>query len=121
MNMKPILAAIGIVLLTTPVLRFLRLDRSLADPANGDPAAFIVSIPAGFMQGFVGLMILGVLCDGGAGYKPLWLLSTMALIGIFWTAAYPSGWLLGIPLILYSAEKLLRMKSRSRSKAKEAD
>lgn len=73
--MKPILAAIGIVLLATPVLRFLRLERSLADaPATGEPAALIVSIPAGFMQGFVGLMILGFLCDGGAGYKPLWLL-----------------------------------------------
>lgn len=54
------------------------------------------------MIGCLGLMILGFLVDGGTGYKRPFVLIGMLAVGILWVAVYPSGWMLGLPLILYS-------------------
>ena len=116
--MKPFLAVIGIALLVVPVLRFLAFHERAAEVESKEHAVgLLVSIPGGLMQGFAGLMLLGFLCDGGSGYKPIWLLAAMALVGITWSLVYPSGWMLGIPLIIYSGEKLLRAKCPKRSGA----
>lgn len=107
--MKPFLAVIGIALLVLPLLRFVAfVERAAGLESKEQAVGLMLSIPAGLMQGFAGLMLLGFLCDGGRAYKPIWLLVAMALVGVTWSAVYPSGWMLGIPLIIYSGEKLLR-------------
>lgn len=107
--MKVLAAIGGIGLLMAPVLFFLWLEELAARVTTKDEVVGLVgSVHAGLTMGFVGLMILGFVCDGGRGFKPLWLLSLMCLLGLAWLLIYPGGWLLGIPLILYSGEKLFR-------------
>ena len=107
--MKPLVATGGIGLIAAPVLYFLTFEQRASQVRTKDEVVGLLgSIPAGLMMGFIGLMILGFLCDGGQGFKPLWLLSVMLLLGFAWSLIYPSGWMLGIPLVLYSGEKLFR-------------
>lgn len=108
--MKPLAAMGGIGLIAAPVLYFLTFEQRARQATTKDEVAGLVgSISAGLMIGFLGLMILRFLCDCGQGFKPLWLLSVMILLGFAWTLIYPSGWMLGIPLALYSGEKLFRL------------
>lgn len=69
------------------------------------------------MIGFVGLMVLGFLVDGGNGYRKPALLILMLMFGGLWSVFYPSGWLLGIPLVVYPL--LHRFGFNRRSTAQE--
>jgi len=99
----------GLVVAVFPVLRFVGVV-----PGDGS-LALIASIPMGLTQGFFGLMVLGFLCDGSRGYRPLWLITSMMLIGALWITVYPNGWMLGVPFVVYAAEKLLRAARNRRA------
>lgn len=111
------MAIIGMLVITIPLVRI----GSLFDRINtADSADTVVTslygIAGGLAQGFFGLMVLGFLCDGGKGFKPLWLLLSMTAIGALWLTTYPGGWILGVPLCLYSGEKIFRIySSKNRS------
>ena len=108
--MKPLVAIIGLLLLVTPLLRLLGLSRRLAAASSGEEALVtVMTIPAGLMQGIFAVTVLGFLCDAGRGYKPLWLFVVMMSLGGAWLAFYPHGWMVAIPLIVYSGEKMFRI------------
>jgi hypothetical protein len=99
---KKFVAIIGLGLLAFPLLRHLTFKRRLdSSDSSAEVVSALLSVSSGFMMGFVGLMILGFLVDGGSGYRKPALLILMAVFGGLWIAFYPSGWLLGAPLIVY--------------------
>ncbi|WOO42257.1 hypothetical protein [Rubellicoccus peritrichatus] len=107
--MKKVFASIGLLLLLFPILT---IEVKMNGIANSESSKEVVSslygIMGGLFQGFFGLMILGFVCDGGKGYKKKWLLISMLLLGAIWIIRYPSGWMLGIPLMVYAGEKLFK-------------
>jgi hypothetical protein len=99
---KKFVAIIGLGLLTFPLLRHLSFRRRLdSSDSSAELVSTLLGVSSGLMVGFVGLMILGFLVDGGSGYRKPALLILMAGLGGLWIAFYPSGWLLGAPLIVY--------------------
>ena len=101
--MKRAFAILGLGLLIVPLLQNLTVERRLnAAKSLGEFASTLMSISSGFTIAFVGVMILGILIDGGSGYRKPYILILMAIIGGLWIAFYPHGWFLGVPLILYS-------------------
>jgi len=99
---KKLVAITGLGLLALPLWRHLTFRRRLdSSDSSSEVVSTLLTVSSGFMVGFVGLMILGFLVDGGSGYRKPTLLILMAVFGALWTAFYPSGWLLGIPLVVY--------------------
>lgn len=100
--MKPAFSIVGLTLLVVPLVRHLSFDERLhSATSRADVVSSIMSISSGLMCGFVGIMLLGFICDAGRGYRRRWLFVSMATLGGFWCYLYPSGWLLGLPLVLY--------------------
>lgn len=116
--MKLAVAIIGISLLVVPLLRHASFASKAEEARNRDDlVSLLTGVQTEIMIGFLSLMILGFLCDGGKGYKPAWMLLIMTVLGTIWCFCFPGGWLLGIPLIVYSLEKLIRFVWSRESKA----
>ncbi len=106
MKMKPIIAGIGVTLLCFPLWRYASFNQRVEDASSTtDLLSTLFSVGSGFTIGGIGLTLLGILIDGGSGYRRPILLVMLSIIGIMWIAYYPSGWLLGIPLIIYPLSK----------------
>lgn len=104
--MKLFIAVVGMVLLSFPLVRHVGFEQRMANVSSaGEVVSALYGVYGGLMMGFFGLMILGFLVDGGAGYRKPVLLISMTLVGVGWLMIYPSGWMLGLPLILYPAGK----------------
>ena len=111
--MKLFVAIIGLALLAYPLARHLSLERRLEESDSAvEVLSNLVGISGGLMIGFVGVMVLGILVDGGRGYRKPALLGLLALLGIAWTLVYPSGWLLGVPLMIYPVFHRLGLAAR---------
>jgi hypothetical protein len=119
MSRVKIFAAIaGLGLLTIPLLRHVGFERRLEGAKSViEFMVTLLGVTSGLTMGFVGLMILGLLVDGGSGYRKPALLISMALLGCLWIVYYPSGWLLGVPLTLYPL--LRRFGARTEKMQKE--
>jgi len=101
-RVKKFVAIIGLGLLTFPLLRHLSFELRLdSSDSPAEVVSTLLGVSSGLMVGFVGLMILGILVDGGSGYRKPALLIVMLVLGGLWIASYPSGWLLGVPLLVY--------------------
>ena len=111
--MKMLVAIFGLGLLAFPLFRHLGFDRRLEGSKSvADVVSSLAGVSRGLTIGFFGLMTLGFLVDGGSGYRKPALLILMAVIGGLWVTFYPSGWMLGIPLIVYPLLRRLGFETK---------
>ena len=117
--MKRAFSLLGLLLLLLPLLRHITFEERIAE-ADSAPklVATLRGIGSGLTCGFFGLMILGFVCDGGRGFRSRSLFIAMTVLGSAWCYFYPSGWLLGVPLIVYSVGRRLGASSPSASTQK---
>ncbi len=100
--MKKAFSLFGLLLLLIPLLRHLTFEQRLESVDSApELMSAIMGISGGLTCGFVGLIVLGFVCDAGQGFRSRTLFITMAVIGMAWCYFYPGGWLLGVPLIAY--------------------
>ena len=113
--MKILFSIIGLFVLTQPLLKFGRQMDKLENSETVDSfIQTLINVQWGFYQGLIGLMILGFVCDAGSGYKKPWLLISLIIIGIVWIIIYPHGWFLGVPTLIYSGEKLIKLTRKEK-------
>ena len=114
--MKRSFSLLGLFLLLLPLLRHLAFDERLVEARSApELLAAVMGIGSGLTCGFLGLMILGFVCDGGRGYSNRVLFIAMAILGCAWCCLYPSGWILGVPLIVYAISRLFRLSHTSKT------
>jgi hypothetical protein len=119
--MKKFVAILGLGLLAYPLWRHLSFERRLEGVDSVIEAVSTMhGVTGGLMIGCAGLMILGFLVDGGSGYRKPALLISMAVAGGLWIALYPSGWMLGIALVLYPLFRRFGFGPRSSNKNEKA-
>jgi hypothetical protein len=101
-------------MVTLPLLRCITLIVTLEEAETArDLLSAMSGLATGILIGGAGVFLLGFLCDGGQGYKPIWLLATMTVVGVLWIGVYPGGWLVGVPLAIYAGAKLVqRLRTR---------
>ncbi len=118
--MKKFVATIGLGLLSFSLLRHLTFRRRLdSSDSSSEVVSALLGVWSGLVIGFVGLMFLGFLVDGGSGYRKPALLIMMLMFGGLWSVFYTSGWLLGIPLVAYPLLHRFGFNRRTTGKEKE--
>lgn len=117
--MKKGFSLLGLFLLLLPLLRHLTFEERWVETRSVPQVlAAIMGISGGLTCGFLGLMVLGFVCDGGRSHASRGLFIAMVVLGSAWCCIYPSGWLLGVPLIVYSISRLFRASLMSKSAEK---
>lgn len=106
--LKPAAAIVSLLVLIAPLIYFALLPRIAAEAEEPEELVVaLMGIGGGFTLGVAALFVLAILADG-VGYRPKWLLASMAAAGGAWILCYPAGWLLGVPTVIYAGEKLWR-------------
>lgn len=114
--MKKFVAIFALGLQACPLLKHLFFEgrAANADPVVA-PLTTLLGILGGLNMGFAGFIIFGLVMDFGSGHRSPALLAAMALLGILWCVFYPSEWLLGVAMILYSLLNLIKNRPQSTS------
>ena len=110
---KPFIAAVGLGLLSAPLLWNASYEQRVNAAKNVDEVMHsMFGVTFGICTGFVGILILGMLIDCGSGYRRRWLYVSMLMLGIWWLFLH-SGYLIGIVLVSDSLFKLFHRDKKS--------
>jgi hypothetical protein len=100
-----VVALIGMVLLIIPLLLNVVIHLNTSR-TNAEFVATLSAHTLGMVLGFLGLLFLAYVVDAKGCRKPS-ILVPMAIIGVLWRVFLPSGWILGVPIVLYTLLKRL--------------